>query len=130
MTSARAPGKALLIAEREFGARATGFEISILPYCIAKINLFLGRAKKEKTRPGGASAKIIFKNFFEQDLHDADVIFCFLFPPIMHKVEHKLRNELKPGARVVVYAFPLSTMAPTQTIIVCGKWKMFVYRTD
>src|SRR5258708_21507151 len=37
-------GKALLIAEREFGAKAVGFEISILFYLIAKINLFVHRS--------------------------------------------------------------------------------------
>jgi tRNA A58 N-methylase Trm61 len=110
-------GKVLLIAEKEFGARATGFEISVLFYCIAKINLLLHHSK----------AALLAKNLFDQNLRDANVVFCFLFPPVMKKIEDKLKAELKPGARVIVYAFPLPTMTPTKTTTVHGKWKMFIY---
>jgi SAM-dependent methyltransferase len=110
-------GKALLIAEKEFGGRATGFEISVLFYFIAKINLLLHRSR----------ATLRAKNLFDQNLHDANVVFCFLFPPVMQKIENKLKAELKPGTRVIVYAFPLPTMAPTKVSTVHGKWKMFIY---
>jgi SAM-dependent methyltransferase len=111
-------GKALLIGEKEFGARATGFEISIIFFCIAKINLFLHHSR----------VALVQKNFFYQDLRDADVVFCFLFPPTMQRMENKLKAELKPGARVIVYAFPLPTTSPTKTISIYDKWKMFFYK--
>jgi len=111
-------GRVLLIAEKEFGARAIGFEISIIPYCIAWIDLFIHHSR----------AKLIAKNLFYQNLRDADVIFCFLFPHAMQKIENKFKAELKPGTRIIVYAFPLPTMTPTKTITVHGKWKMFFYK--
>src|SRR4051812_8677959 len=49
-------GKALLIAEREFGANAKGFEISVLFYLIGKINLFFHHSK----------TKMIFESLFKQ----------------------------------------------------------------
>jgi SAM-dependent methyltransferase len=113
-------GKVLVIAEREFGARATGFEISIIFYCIARINLFIRRSR----------AKLLAKNFFNADLRNVDVVFCFLAIRTMQKMEDKLKKELKPGARVIVYAFPLPGFAAMNTITVRGEWKMFLYRID
>lgn len=111
-------GRALAIAEREFGARATGFELSFLFYCIAKINLFLR----------GSKAKIILKDFWDVDLRDADVVFCFLAIRTMQKMEGKLKKELKPGAHIIVYAFPLPGMQPEKIIPVRGQWNMFLYK--
>lgn len=113
-------GKTLLIAEKEFGARATSFEISVLFYCIARINLLLHRAR----------ATLRGKNLFDQNLRDANIVFCFLFPPIMQKIEDTLKAELKPGTRVIVYAFPLPTMTPVKITTVHGKWKMFIYHMN
>ena len=113
-------GKTLLIAEKEFGARAIGFEISLLPYWIGKLNLFIH----------GSRATLIPKNFFDADLAQADAIFCFLAIRTMQKMEDKVKTGLKPGARVVVYAFPLPKMTPTKTITIQGKWKMFVYKIE
>lgn len=114
-------GKALILAEKEFGAKATGFEISIIPYWIARINLFLHASR----------ATLLPKDFFTvADLRDVNVIFCFLAIRTMQKIEDKLKAELKPGARVIVYAFPLPTMTPTKIITVHNQWKMFLYRLD
>jgi SAM-dependent methyltransferase len=110
-------GKALLIAEKEFGAHATGFEISTIFYIIGKINLLFH----------GSRATLIRKNLFDTDLKNADVIFCFLAIRTMQKMEDKIKTGLKPGARVIVYAFPLPTMTPTKTIAVHGKWNLFIY---
>jgi len=110
-------GKVLIIAEKEFGAHAIGFEISIIFCCIAKINILFHLSH----------ARLFAKNLFGQNLSNADVVFCFLFPPIMQKIENKLKAELKPGARVIVYAFPLPTMTPKKITTVRGKWKMFFY---
>ena len=111
-------GKALLIAEKEFNAHATGFEISTIFYWIGKVNLLARHSH----------AKLIKQNLFNADLKNADVIFCFLAIRTMQKMEDKLKAELKPGARVIVYAFPLPTLMPTKTITVHGLWKMFLYK--
>jgi len=113
-------GKALLIAEKEFGARATGFEISTIFYIIGKINLLLH----------GSRAQFFKKNLFDADLKNADVIFCFLAIRTMQRMEDKIKTGLKLGARVIVYAFPLPTMTPTKTITIHGQWKMFVYQFE
>ncbi len=73
-------GTSLIIADKEFGARAIGFEINILPYLIAKIKIFLFRSH----------AKLFFRSLFNEDLREADVVFCFLLPRTMIKLESQL----------------------------------------
>ncbi len=111
-------GTSLIIAEKEFGAKAIGFEISFFVYCVAKIKLFLR----------GARARIRFKNLYHVDIKDGDVIFCFLTERGLAKLEEKLKREAKPGARIVCYTFPLPTMKPVKTIPLQGQWKILIYR--
>lgn len=53
-------------------------------------------------------------------------------PNVMAKLESKLQRELKPGARVVSYAFKLPNLAPEKIIETDDKNrelnKIFVYR--
>lgn len=91
-------GRVVYMAAKEYGADATGFELSPFIYAFARIRHFLWRSK----------AKIKFANFKTQDLSDADVIFCYLLPETLTKLEPKLSRELKPGARVISYAFPIA----------------------
>ncbi|HUC02093.1 MAG TPA: class I SAM-dependent methyltransferase [Candidatus Paceibacterota bacterium] len=111
-------GRALLIAEHEFGARATGFEISPLFAAIALADLFLHRSR----------ATIKMADFFKEDIGGADVIFCFLAIRTMARMEEQIGRQAKAGARIIVYAFPLPGMKPTQVIPVRGQWKMYLYR--
>jgi hypothetical protein len=46
--------------------------------------------------------------FFKEDLRGADVIFCWLTPKALPKLEYKFKNELKTGTRVIVFSSPLN----------------------
>jgi len=92
----------LVAASKKCGARGVGYEVSLWPYLWAKFNIWFHRA----------DVKVYFRNFYKQDLSKADVVFCYLFPEVMTKLEPKFKDELKPGARLVSYAFPLSTVEP------------------
>ena len=109
-------GRVLLIAEKEFGAKAIGYEMSFLFYVIAKINLWLH----------GSHAELHFGNFLKKDLRDADVIFCFLVARALPKVEDKLMTELRPGARIICYGFPTSSWKPIKTIPISGRCNIFI----
>ena len=53
-------------------------------------------------------AIIKWKNLFKEDLSRADVVYFFGLPKsIKNKLKKKLERELKPGARVVSYAFTI-----------------------
>jgi len=97
-------GRIILAAAKTKAIRAIGFEVAILPYLIGWCKILL-------TKKTG-SVDLQFRNFFKQNLGDADVICCFLTPPAMRKLEPKLDRELKTGAKIFSYAFPLPNWQP------------------
>ena len=86
-------GRVLIIATKEFGARAVGIEKS---WILSKISEW--KIKKEGVEN---KAKIIKGDFFKQDLRRATVIFVYLSKKINKKLEPKLKKELKKGTRIV-----------------------------
>ena len=90
-------GRVVVTAARRYGARAVGIEIDPLRYlwCQFLISILGLRGR----------VKIIFGNFFSQDLSDADVITCYLLQSTNEKIEGKLKEELRTGARVVSHDF-------------------------
>lgn len=97
-------GRFVVTAAERYQARAVGFEISVLPYLIGRWRIW--RAKQ------GTLAAMRFQDFFNRDLSAADVIVCFLTPRAMTKLGTKLRRELKPGTRVVSFAFSIRGWTP------------------
>ena len=59
-----------------------------------------------------SKAEIRARNFFQADLSQADYVFCYLFPDVMHDLSQKLKDELKPGARAASANFPLPGWSP------------------
>ena len=98
-------GRFLIEAEKR-GAKATGFEIAPWAYLRGRTNLMLHRSK----------AKINFKNFYQQNISDADAIFGYLMDTVMPKVEQKLESELKPGCKVICKGFKLPNWIPDKII--------------
>ncbi|MBU4332273.1 SAM-dependent methyltransferase [Patescibacteria group bacterium] len=100
-------GRILITAVRDFKAQAKGFEISFLPYWIGRLRILLS----------GCWKSITFKSrdFYKEDLSQADVVVCFLSPWAMKKLEPKFARELGPGTRVVSAAFALPNRKPDKT---------------
>jgi 16S rRNA A1518/A1519 N6-dimethyltransferase RsmA/KsgA/DIM1 with predicted DNA glycosylase/AP lyase activity len=46
------------------------------------------------------------KDFWKEDLSIYNIVCCYPMPTIMGRLERKLREELKPGARVLLNYFP------------------------
>ena len=93
-------GRIIVAAAKRFGARAVGIEIDPLRYlwCQALIAVLGLRGR----------VKVIFGNFFTQDLSDADIVTCYLLQVTNEKLEVKLKEDLRPGTRVVsnYFTFP------------------------
>jgi len=109
-------GSGLLMASREFSAIATGIEISPLYYLISRLRAI-----------GGKNIKIIFSNYKKINLSDSDVIYCYLLPKLMTELLPKFSRELKPGVRVISYAFPIKGKTLTK-IKATGSTKIYLYR--
>lgn len=110
-------GKANLLttAAKNFGVKGIGYEISLWPYVWGRMRVWLQKADVE----------IRMKNFFQADISKADVVFCYLFPQIMDQLEPKFKSELKPGAKVVSYAFTLPDTKPAKVISATLRYSFF-----
>lgn len=98
-------GRILLSAVKKFNLKAKGFEVAIVPYLITKAKIFFTGSKQ--------NTFVKLESFWQTDLNEADIVVCFLTPPAMSRLEKKLAQELKPGARFISYAFPLPSIEPT-----------------
>jgi precorrin-6B methylase 2 len=97
-------GRIVLAAARA-GADAIGVERQPVLVWISR-----WRARRQ-----GLSARAIFRtgNMFDEDIREADVVFCYLLPGTMQKLKEKFEHELKPGARVISNAFKMQGWTPT-----------------
>jgi predicted nicotinamide N-methyase len=93
-------GTALMIAAKEFGAKGIGIEIDPFRYWVSKILL-----KKNSVTD---KVKILRKNFFTQNVKEADVIFVYLIPKTLEKLLPKFKKELKKGTRIVSFVYEIN----------------------
>lgn len=109
-------GKMLRFFEKEFGCITTGYEIDLANSIIAKI---LNKLFK-------TNCYIIRWNYFKSNLADFDIIYIYLYPELVAKIEEKIEKEAKKGTIVIANAFKLIKTKPIE-IIYDDKWKEEVY---
>lgn len=98
-------GRVVFAAARR-GMRATGFELQPLTYVRAKVMQLLRYP----------AADIRYGDFRQAELTDADFVFCFLVGSVMPAVAAQLARQLRPGATVVSYGFPIPGWTPQQIL--------------
>ncbi len=76
-----------------------GVEKFFMPRLVSNLRLFFHPFLKKKIQ-------IIKADFFNVDLHNIDVVFCFLTPEAMRILTPKFQ-VLKRGSRIISYMFPL-----------------------
>ena len=80
-------GRVLLMAAKEFGAKAVGIEIGPVQYALIWLRI---------TAAGfGDRISIRWGNFYKTELKDADVVFIYQLPGVMKKIHKKLLYFLK-----------------------------------
>lgn len=92
----------LIEAQKRTESEAVGYENALLPYLLAKLKKFLNSAK----------INVNMSNFFNADLSDANVIYCYLGPDVMPRLAEKFKKECKKGTRIYSNSFSISTMRP------------------
>jgi predicted RNA methylase len=86
--------------------KCIGVEYNIGAYILAKVkNIFL---RKKVT--------FVRSNFFDINLANADIVYVYLFPKIIKRLEEKFSRELKKGTIVIANTFPLGTRKPKKII--------------
>ena len=96
----------LIKLEKKYQTKGTGYEISMIPYLLAKLKILLYRSE----------VKICQRNFYKADVSDADLVYTYLGPTPMVKLEPIFKKQLKPGAKLISYCFPLPNLEPVRVI--------------
>ncbi len=96
----------LVMALAQAGAIVHGYEINPLLVILAKLKI-------RKTGYSGR-AFIHWKNFWKEDFSKFDVVAIYGMNFVMKRLEKKLRQGLRPNARVVSNAFPFPNWPPSQ----------------
>jgi SAM-dependent methyltransferase len=102
----------LVCAAADRGARATGYEISLVMFFIAKIRCSFHRG-----------AMVRYLDFWKQNFRQADALFCYLLPDAMARVEREIWPTLKPGCLVISHSFPMR-----HTPLLRSEGGVFIYR--
>jgi SAM-dependent methyltransferase len=87
----------LLFLSARMGALTVGFEIN--PFLVL-FTILRKVFTKERSR-----ITVYWKNFWNADIRNADVVFVYLLPWKMERLEQKLLRELRPGGRVISNSF-------------------------
>jgi len=111
-------GDGILVEEAvKCRAKAIGVEINPLL-------AWYSQKKLSKKHPD-KNCRIVRCNIHSYPLNKADVIFFYLYPPLIEKLKQKFASEIKPGARIISNDFPISGWKPA-----VQKNKVFLYKTS
>lgn len=110
-------GSVVLVADRDFEADAHGFEISLLFYLIAIVRI----------RLAGLKARMHFKSFFDADLAQADIIFCFLLGTAIKKLWPVIKQRARPGTKIISYRFRFHDLEPIKIIPIDHQRNVYIY---
>ncbi|MEM4411547.1 MAG: class I SAM-dependent methyltransferase [Thermofilum sp.] len=99
-------GRTLVIAAKEFKARAVGIEI--------RKDLFELAMKNVTTAGVDDKVLLIHGSFYEVKFPPADVVFLYLLTSVNEKLRPKLFMELKPTTRIVSHDFEIVGWKPVK----------------
>ena len=98
-------GRVLLIAAREFNAKAIGIEIGPIQCALIWLRVIASRL--------GNKIQIKWGNFLKTDLSQADVVFVYATSKEVMKLASHLEKKMKPGSRVVSISADFPEWEPT-----------------
>ena len=103
-------GRIVIAAARDHGARGLGIELD------AK----LVRQARDNAQRAGVAALARFEagDALHADLSQASVVTIYLLPFLLDKLQPRLLDQLRPGARVVTHAFAFKGWRPDRAEIV------------
>jgi predicted RNA methylase len=101
-------GRIVILAAEKYAARGVGIELE--PYLVERSR----RAAAEHRVSGKVS--FVEGDLFQADLSQATVVTLYLSPSINRRLETKLRQELRPGTRIVSQRFGIGDWVPDETI--------------
>jgi len=97
----------LIQGAKKYGTSGVGYEIALMPYLVAQARISLAGLR--------GKVKVHWKSFWHEPIGSADVVYCYLMPRALVKLQNKFQTELNSNTRVVSYAFRLHWLTPTET---------------
>jgi SAM-dependent methyltransferase len=109
--------RVLVAAARRFGARGVGVEIDV--------SRFLWSLARIAASGLWGRVRLVRGDLFRQDLREADVVVTYLLQDTNDRLQTKLLQELRPGARVVsnTFTFPGLELAGSDE-----EYRLYLYR--
>jgi len=109
-------GRAVIMAAKEFGARAVGVEL----------REDLAKRALSSVYEEGLQDRVTIVNgdMFNVDLSSADVVFLYLTTSANEKIKPKLEAELRPGTRVVSHDYEIVGWKPLKIENFCENPKL------
>lgn len=111
-------GRVVFLAERLARVQATGFELTVWVHMWALL----------KRQMYKSSAQLKRMDFFKHSWAEADMVYCFLFPPLMPKVEQKFLSDCKQGAVLISRDFKLPGLVPIAVMDIGPVHTAYIYR--
>ncbi len=91
-------GRIVRQAVKQYGVRGIGVEINQL---LVMLSRFYAKREHLKT------IEFRRENIFATDLKKTDVLYLFLMPQLLRKLDGRFRNELKKGTLIISHGFKL-----------------------
>lgn len=110
-------GDILLLAD-DFKMKAVGFEIAPFYYTLSKLRTLFRK-----------NITVKYLNILKADISGADIIYCYLLPPLLKKLSLKFRSDIKKNAIVISAGFPIDNLKLFQEYEI-GSRKFFVYKKN
>lgn len=87
------------IAKQNPQAKVIGVELALIFFLLSRFRVLLF---------GPKNLKIVFGDALKYDISKVDVIYTYaLIKTLNHQIKDKVEKEMKPGARLISYAFSL-----------------------
>jgi predicted RNA methylase len=104
-------GRAVIMAAKDFGARAVGVEL----------REDLAKKALSSVHENGLADRVTIVNgdMFKVDLTSADVVFLYLTTSANEKIKPKLEAELKSGVRVISHDYEVVGWRPVKVENFC-----------
>ena len=99
--------------------RIIAYELSTIPWLFLWLRVRIARLH---------NIEVLRRNFFRDDLGQAAVVVCYLYPGSMVRLSTKLQSELSPGTVVVSNTFSLPGWVPDQQAQLKDLYGTTVYR--
>jgi cyclopropane fatty-acyl-phospholipid synthase-like methyltransferase len=112
-------GRLVIRAAERYGAHAVGIELE--PYLLD--------ISRRTAAERGVADKVTFVegDLYTADISKATVVLLYLSPSINVRLENKLKQELRPGTRIVSHQFRIGTWVPKETIRAANGNDLFLW---